>query len=175
MLYCVPLTANWTQGASPFSALINKGDWLRTLMSLLDPGVPKNACQIWRSYDATALRIMVGYFWSPRVYCPFHACGQSIASAYSQCFLTSQGIHETLQLGANARNLQLWGGTGTYYRILLSHLTQSFLSILVQCSRQPSSIHQECQQQYHMQAYRLLLCTSAMVRAQGVQYNLLFE
>nr|TKW18679.1 hypothetical protein SEVIR_5G446900v2 [Setaria viridis] len=45
-------------------------------MSLFDPGVPKNACHIQRSCEATASSITVGTLWSPRVFCPFHATGQ---------------------------------------------------------------------------------------------------
>ncbi|CAN1127636.1 hypothetical protein LINPERPRIM_LOCUS29752 [Linum perenne] len=37
-------------------------------MLLFDPGVPKKACQIHVSYDATASRTMVGFFLYPEIH-----------------------------------------------------------------------------------------------------------
>src|SRR4051812_29610648 len=45
------------------------------LMSLVDPGMPKKACQIQRSYEATASNTIDGSFSFPW-YCPAHAAGQ---------------------------------------------------------------------------------------------------
>jgi hypothetical protein len=47
-------------GASPSKMLKNTLDVFKTLMSLFDPGVPKKACQIHKSYDATASSMIVG-------------------------------------------------------------------------------------------------------------------
>lgn len=48
----------------------NKGDTCSTLMSLLDPGTPKKACQNHKSDVVIASRTTVGYFSLPFLYCP---------------------------------------------------------------------------------------------------------
>ena len=50
-------------------------------MSLFDPGNPKNACHIQRSYDATASKIIVSSWIWPQ-YWLFHVAGQFF---YFQC------------------------------------------------------------------------------------------
>ncbi|MFS7998905.1 hypothetical protein Hanom_Chr12g01159581 [Helianthus anomalus] len=50
-------------------------------MSLHVPGVPKNACHIHKSYDATTSKIIVGLPLLP-AYCPAQAVGQFF---HSQC------------------------------------------------------------------------------------------
>src|SRR5436190_20736112 len=81
MSYVLPFTVKDTGGCSPFVYLAKIGERCRTFMSLLPPGMPKKACQIHRSYDATASSIMEANFPRP-VNMPFHALGQFF---HSQC------------------------------------------------------------------------------------------
>src|SRR5438105_15158742 len=79
MLYSRLLTVNETAGVLPETKSSNTGDLCNTLMSLCDSGSPKNACQIHKSYDATASSTMEGFLWWP-TYIPCHATGY-----FSQC------------------------------------------------------------------------------------------
>ncbi|KAJ0666615.1 hypothetical protein HanPI659440_Chr17g0668761 [Helianthus annuus] len=45
-------------------------------MSLSEPGIPKNACHIQRSYEATPSKIIVGSRMWPMYIIPFQAVGQ---------------------------------------------------------------------------------------------------
>src|SRR6266498_4057479 len=81
MLYVFPLTVKDTGGCSSFAYAAKIGERWRTLISLLQPDMPKKACQIHRSYDATASSIMEAAFPRP-VNMPFHAVGQFL---HSQC------------------------------------------------------------------------------------------
>src|SRR5438128_12546763 len=81
MSYVFPLTVNDTGGCSPFAYLDKIGERCRTFMSLCEPGMPKKACQIHRSYDATASSMMEADFPRP-VNMPFHAVGKFL---HSQC------------------------------------------------------------------------------------------
>ncbi|MFS7963080.1 hypothetical protein Hanom_Chr08g00733951 [Helianthus anomalus] len=68
-------------------------------MSLHVPGVPKNACHIHKSYDATASKIIVGLPLIP-AYCPAQAVGQFF---HSQCI---QSILPTIP--GNPRSAPTW-------------------------------------------------------------------
>src|SRR6266508_1992357 len=81
MSYVLLFAVKDTGGCSPSAYLAKIGERCRTLMSLLQPGMPKKACQIHRSYDATASSIMEAAFPRP-VNMPFHAVGQFL---HSQC------------------------------------------------------------------------------------------
>jgi hypothetical protein len=59
-----------------------------TLMSLCEPGIPKNACQNYRSLDTTASKTIVGFDFLP-VYCPAHAVGQFFQTQCMQSRLPS--------------------------------------------------------------------------------------
>jgi len=39
---------------------LNTLDWFNTLMPLFEPAIPKNACQIHKSCDATSSSMIVG-------------------------------------------------------------------------------------------------------------------
>src|SRR6266508_5277416 len=81
MSYVLLFAVKDTGGCSPSAYLAKIGERCRTLMSLLLPSMLKKACQIHRSYDATASSIMEADFPRP-VNIPFHALGQFI---HSQC------------------------------------------------------------------------------------------
>ncbi|KAG6666920.1 hypothetical protein CIPAW_01G064300 [Carya illinoinensis] len=57
-------------------------------MSLCEPGIPKNACHIQRSYEATASKIIVGSRMWPE-YIPFQAAGQFFHFQCMQSMLPS--------------------------------------------------------------------------------------
>ncbi|KAG6657212.1 hypothetical protein CIPAW_04G074100 [Carya illinoinensis] len=57
-------------------------------MSLCEPGIPKNACHIQRSYKATASKIIVGSWMWPE-YIPFQAAGQFFHFQCMQSMLSS--------------------------------------------------------------------------------------
>ncbi|KAG2678935.1 hypothetical protein I3760_11G027000 [Carya illinoinensis] len=57
-------------------------------MSLCEPGIPKNACHIQRSYEATASKIIVGSRMWPE-YIHFQAAGQFFHFQCMQSMLSS--------------------------------------------------------------------------------------
>jgi hypothetical protein len=65
-LYEFPLTVYYTGNILSLVNGSNTGDLWRTLIPLFVPGKPKNAYLIQRSYDATALRIMLGHEFLPQ-------------------------------------------------------------------------------------------------------------
>lgn len=58
-------------------------------MALLEPATPKKACQIQRSCEATASRMIVRWPLSPRVYWAFHAFGHCLQAQCMQSILLS--------------------------------------------------------------------------------------
>jgi hypothetical protein len=121
MLCWFPLTMYWTLGACPFNSLRNRVDWFKTLISLLEPATLKNACQIQRSCDVTASRIIVGTFWSPRVNWPFHTVGHL---SHCQCMRSMlqniQGKPRLSREGAGGGGKDRGRGR-TYQENLVSH------------------------------------------------------
>jgi len=51
---------NCTADARPDKTLSNTLDLFNTVMSLFEPAVPKNACQIHKSCDVTTSRMIIG-------------------------------------------------------------------------------------------------------------------
>jgi hypothetical protein len=80
-LYVVPLIVKCTGGMVPLRNGSNTGERCDTFRSLLVPDIPKKACQIHRSYPATASSIIVGLELRPQN-CLRHAVGQLF---HSQC------------------------------------------------------------------------------------------
>ncbi|KAG6661558.1 hypothetical protein CIPAW_03G182400 [Carya illinoinensis] len=72
-------------------------------MSLCEPGIPKNACHIQRSYEATASKIIVGSRMWPE-YIPFQAAGQFF---HFQCMHLSSPPVRTVRTSPTFR-LQLF-------------------------------------------------------------------
>jgi hypothetical protein len=74
MVYLLPFTMYSTYGAVPEVRLGKSGDLFKTLISFRKPGSLKNPCQIHRSCDPKASRIMVGPSLC-HVYAPLQAVG----------------------------------------------------------------------------------------------------
>jgi len=70
----MPINCIIDKSNSTFNNIAKIGDRSRTLISFNDPGIPKKACYIQRSCEATASRIIVGSRQWP-VYIPCHAIG----------------------------------------------------------------------------------------------------
>jgi hypothetical protein len=81
MVYLLPFTIYSIYGAIPEVKLWKSGDPFKILTSFRESGSLKNACQIHRSYDATASRIMV----DPSL-CPMYAPLQAVEHlSHLQC------------------------------------------------------------------------------------------
>ena len=88
MSYLLPFMMYDIGGALPSISLVNKLERCNTFISLRLPGMPKKACQIHKSYDATASKTIEGLRVWP-VYAPCHAFGQFFHTQCMQSMLPS--------------------------------------------------------------------------------------
>ncbi|KAG2667638.1 hypothetical protein I3760_13G048100 [Carya illinoinensis] len=82
-------------------------------MSLCEPGIPKNACHIQRSYEATASKIIVGSRMWPE-YIPFQAAGQFFHFQCMQSMLPSIPGNPRCSATASNRVISLAFGDRRY-------------------------------------------------------------
>jgi hypothetical protein len=83
------------------------------LMPLHSPGMPKYACQIQRSYNATASRIIVGNLPRP-VNCPFQAARQLHKTQCMQSMLPNISCHTHCSVTSKMRVMSSVVGARRY-------------------------------------------------------------